>query len=456
MLDFSLALPRGLDRLLSINLIKGFRTKMSSDSPQFVVENSQLVPTSTHLANSAPIVESHMFLIKQSLEVFAKDNPDQEVFDASQGDGGASLNGIRPHVFELATRMQINHGNSYDKPWGCPEFRQVMYEDYWHGDPSSGFEPENILAAVGGRDALVKAYGAMMASIGCMGASIIVSHVPWTSYNWGPYGIGLNVLRAPGSEDNAWEMTPETITESIKYSQSCSRPVAGVIITSPDNPTGRTLTPERQVELGKTVVNIPGEQFVLYDWMYHWLSDKPPMDINWFLSQFTAKERERIIILDGITKSLGASNVRNAHLVAHKNVIQHIQSQASHTTIPSYYSQAVAMAAVKTGFREASDVISACAASRKIVRDFVDTHNIHAILGDGYYAFINVRPWLNESGMVDSVALRYFLAEEHGLAVVPGAFFSEAGTDWIRFSYALPPKKTAGALQRLLEGLDAL
>ena len=33
-----------------------------------------------------------------------------------------------------------------------------------------------------------------------------------------------------------------------------------------------------------------------------------------------------------------------------------------------------------------------------------------------------------------------YLAEDHGLAVVPGAFFSSYGGDWIRFSYA-----TAGA-----------
>jgi len=48
------------------------------------------------------------------------------------------------------------------------------------------------------------------------------------------------------------------------------------------------------------------------------------------------------------------------------------------------------------------------------------------------------------------------LAEQHGVAVVPGAFFSPFGGPWIRFSYATPPERTIGAARRLLEGLDAL
>ena len=56
-----------------------------------------------------------------------------------------------------------------------------------------------MLGTAGGRDALVKAYQAMMAlGHGRQGDLIMVSRVPWISYNWGPYGVGANVLWAPG------------------------------------------------------------------------------------------------------------------------------------------------------------------------------------------------------------------------------------------------------------------
>jgi len=49
-----------------------------------------------------------------------------------------------------------------------------------------------------------------------------------------------------------------------------------------------------------------------------------------------------------------------------------------------------------------------------------------------------------------------YLAERFGLAVVPGVYFSVFGGRWIRFSYALPPHKTARAAARLKEGLASL
>ncbi len=86
----------------------------------------------------------------------------------------------------------------------------------------------------------------------------------------------------------------------------------------------------------------------------------------------------------------------------------------------------------------------------------MDQHDFTYILGKGYYAFIQVGKWIQAKGWEDSEPMGQFLAEEHGLAVVPGAFFSAYGGDWIRFSYATPPERTTGALERLVEGLASL
>jgi aspartate/methionine/tyrosine aminotransferase len=161
--------------------------------------------------------------------------------------------------------------------------------------------------------------------------------------------------------------------------------------------------------------------------------------------------------LDGITKSLGASNIRNAHLIASEEVIKFIVSRASHSVIPDYYGQAVAMAAFDMGFAKAAEVVNQPTnASRKLLKEFLDKHNFKYILGKGYYAFINVKPWLEAKGWLDSEPMGQYMAEEHGVAIVPGIYFSSFGKDWIRFSYATPPERTLGAAERLLEGLNAL
>jgi aspartate/methionine/tyrosine aminotransferase len=77
-------------------------------------------------------------------------------------------------------------------------------------------------------------------------------------------------------------------------------------------------------------------------------------------------------------------------------------------------------------------------------------------MGDGYYAFIDCTRYIEAGGLKDSEALLMHLGEQYGLAVVPGIYFSDAGANWIRFSYALQPQTTEGAVKRLFDGLNAL
>ncbi len=430
------------------------------DSPRFVVPDDHLIPVNAYPRVMYTIPPSRMFLIKRSLEKYsAKNGPNAVTFDASQGDGGASLPGVAPEILDRAHELTKTQGTGYDLPYGTDAFRTSVIEQYWQVEPALGWGPSNVLAAVGGRDALIKAYSAMLdLGEGRIGDVVITSRVPWISYNWGPYGIGANVLLAPGDEANAWRYTEDGIHDAVTFSETHGgRKVAGLIITSPDNPTGHTLSTDEQIALGKCALAL-GVKFVLYDWMYHYINETGPADLNAILGAFTPDERARIIILDGITKSLGASNVRNAHLLADEKVIKFINSRASHGVLPHFHGQAVAMAAYEMGFRQAADnIIGPTNASRAIVRQFLSERGYRFILGEGgYYAFVYVGDFMQTAGMEDGFALGEYLAAEHGIAVVPGRAFSEEGNEWIRFSYALPPVITTGALQRFDTALNSL
>jgi aspartate aminotransferase len=430
---------------------------MDQYGPTTVVPEENLIPVSDHLKRMADIPASRMFLINKSLAVYRKDHPQAEMFDASQGDGGASLPGVPPALLERAAQLQREHGSAYDMPFGTDAFRRTVVEKYWKLDAASGLGPANVLATVGGRDALAKAYSAMLAlGHGRAGDMIIVSRVPWISYNWGPYGVGANVLLAPGRPEEGWAYSEEGLEACVRFAEKSGRKIAGLVITNPDNPTGNLISPERQIRLGKAALRL-GAAFVLYDWMYHHVTEESPMDLNTFIQAFDPSERARLMFLDGITKSLGASNVRNCHLIASDAVVKWITARASHTVIPSFYSMAVAMAAYEMGFTEACrSIVEPTNASRRALRPFLAGNGFTSILGQGYYAFINVGRWLKIKGWADSEPLGQYLAEKCGLAVVPGAFFSPYGGDWIRFSYATPVEKTLGGAKRLMEGLNAL
>lgn len=431
--------------------------RVSLDQPVFAVPEENLVPANDYLSRQYVIPPSRMFLIKKSLAAYRQNNPGSPVYDASQGDGGESLPGVPRRLLERAAQLQIDHGTAYDMPYGSDDFRRAVIEKYWQVDSDLGIGPANVISTTGGRDALIKAYQAMLnLGHGRIGDAIITSRVPWISYNWGPYAVGANVLRAPGRPEDGWAYSPESIQESVVYAERFGRKVAGIIITNPDNPTGALISPERQVELGRAALEA-GVAFVLYDWIYHYVTDGQPMDLNVFLRQFSPDERQRIMILDGLTKSLGGSNIRNCHLIAPEAVVKYIVANASHGVIPAYYAAAVAIAAYEEGYAEACKVIvEPTNASRQVLRRGLEAAGYQYILGQGYYAFINVGPWLEKAGWADSEPIGQYLGEQFGLAVVPGVYFSPDGGQWIRFSYATPPERTQGALERLNQGLAAL
>lgn len=431
---------------------------MSESGPIFV-QKDHLIPVNDYPSNMMSIPPSRMFMIKKGLAVYEKANPGSPIYDASQGDGGASLPGVPPELLEAANDLQIEHGTGYDSPFGTDIFRRAVVEDYWHLDSDTGLGPQNVLATVGGRDALVKAYSAMLnLGTGRVGDVVAVSRVPWISYNWGPYGVGANVVLMPGEAESGWEYTTDGIKEAVEFvaTEGDGRKVAGLVITNPDNPTGRTITPERQAELARAALDA-GVEYVLFDWMYHYVTDEEPMDLNSFVKLFSPEERQHIMFLDGLTKSLGASNIRNAHLIAPEQVVKFIQARASHAVIPHFYGQAVAIAAYKKGYGEAAaSIIEPTNASRIALKSLLEEEGLTHIIGKGYYAFIEVGKWLQAAGMEDSAALGEYLAEQWGVAVVPGVYFSRFGKDWVRFSYATPVERTQGAFKRLMAGLEAL
>lgn len=426
--------------------------------PEYAVSDQYLLAVNGYPSHMQPIPTSKMFVVKRALKTYlAKAGAGAATYDASQGDGGESLTGVPPEILERAYQIQREVGTGYDTPAGNERFRRATAEQYWKFEAEIGWGPDNILAGQGGRDILMKVYSAMIhVGRGRVGDALITSAVPWISYNWGPYAAGLNVLRAPGDPNQGWAYSEESISEAVAFAHQHNQEPAGIVITSPDNPTGRTMPLTEQITLAQKALDL-GVQFVLFDWIYHWVTEGEPHDINVVLKAFSPEDRKRLMFLDGLTKSLGGSNIRGAHLVADSQVIKFITSYASHGVIPSFYSQAVAIAAYEIGYGEAcKPIVGPTNASRHRLRDYLEEYNYEFIMGDGYYAFINMAKWIQAQGYADSEALGARLAEDFGLAVVPGIFFAPAAKDWVRFSYALPPERTAAAAKRMHEALVAL
>src|SRR4030042_4445751 len=108
------------------------------DTPRYAVPEDNLIPPNDYLRHQFSIPASRMFLINKSLKVFHNQYPDRPMYDASQGDGGASLPGVPAPILERAAQLQLEHGTAYDMPYGTDAFRKVILEKYWRVNPTVG------------------------------------------------------------------------------------------------------------------------------------------------------------------------------------------------------------------------------------------------------------------------------------------------------------------------------
>ncbi len=405
-----------------------------------------------------PLTTSQMFLVRRGLAAFLAEHPGQPVYDASQGDGGASLAPIKPQELAAAVGNFLST-TAYGTPEGDSRVRAMIFERYYRAQGVPGLTPDNIVTTCGGRDALQKIYQAITLLAQRVGLSMIVGPAPWQSYAQGGYLSGMNMLRAPREVGAGFMLTPLSMMEATNFASEHGSPATGLIITTPDNPTGTFLTIERIVELIESAMQC-GVQYIILDLMYEMVLDEGlhRYDMASLLRSLTPNARNRLVVLGGLTKCIGASNIRHAHLLCGDiQFARVIASVASHTVLTPGMSEAIAYEFYRSDDPErhiwARRVIDPTAQSRALFREWVTQQGHEAIVGQGYYAFLNVSRFLGQ-GVHDVDALTAHLTAHHGLAVIPGSVFHQP--DWIRFSLANTPEVTRGAITRLDHALASL
>ena len=111
---------------------------VSNATPVLALDEKHLIPVSDHVRQMVDIPPSRMFLINKSLRTYKEQHSGSPVYDASQGDGGASLPGTPKYILERALRIQLEHGTAYDMPFGTDAYRKSVIEQYWKLDSASG------------------------------------------------------------------------------------------------------------------------------------------------------------------------------------------------------------------------------------------------------------------------------------------------------------------------------
>jgi len=278
------------------------------------------------------------------------------------------------------------------------------------------------------------------------GDEVIIPQPYWVSYvDMVIYSGGKPVLLETQYDKN-FDIDPNQLESLINEKTKL------FMLNSPNNPSGKYFDSKLLVQLAD-VLEKHKQVFVSSDDIYehiHWHKEKFQNMAN-----VCPALRDRIIILNGVSKAYSMTGWRIGYAAGNKEVIKKMKTlQSQSTSCASSISQAAACAALSSECKE----LSAMTAEYKKRHDYV-VGELNKISGvtcketDGtFYVFPSFIEYIKNSKTINNDSdLALYLLNTAKVAVVPGSAFGTKGH--IRISIAIDISSLKEAMKRISDSL---
>ena len=323
------------------------------------------------------------------------------------------------HIVEAAIKALKDGHHGYTPASGIPSLRQAISDDLEnrHGVE---IEPNRILAVPGGK---VTMFLAMML-YGEAGCEILYPNPGFPIYESTIRFSGAKPVPIPLREENGFAFSAEEVLSKINEKTRL------IILNSPANPTGGVVP---RVEFDSLIEGL--ERWPNVTIMSDEIYGQMLYDNQEHISLLKYAEiSDRLILLDGWSKTYAMTGWRLGYSVWPKTVVSHAEKLCVniHSCVNAS-AQFAGIAALKGDQSPVKKMVSAFDERRAVIVDQLDQlPGFNCIQpGGAFYAFPNIK----ETGMT-SDELQKKLLEEAGVAVISGTSFGEYGEGYLRFSYA--------------------
>ncbi|MBC7545550.1 MAG: aminotransferase class I/II-fold pyridoxal phosphate-dependent enzyme [Candidatus Sericytochromatia bacterium] len=308
---------------------------------------------------------------------------------------------------------------------------------YSHGHPAlvdaiaayhPGATPANVLVTHGSAEALYllqrvlltagdrfvtpnPCYGALFLT----GEEVGAQRIPW---------------EVPWRDADPWESWDAALTHTP----------ALVVVNSPHNPTGHTVSAADLERMAADVRRI-GSRLIVDEVQRELQPDPPPPIFSM---------DPKAVSVGSFSKSFGLPGLRLGWIVADPAIIEACSALRDRTTIcSSPLTEAIATAVLLEAPKWIARSWAMTAPNRALLEDWLaDQPYLRGVVPEaGLTAFIRV--WMQWP----TLDLCDYLAETFGLLVAPGDYFGQPG--FVRFGLGNDPNHFADGLTRLRSGLDA-
>jgi aspartate aminotransferase len=340
------------------------------------------------------------------------------------------------HIVEAAAKALRDGHHGYTPANGIPQVREAVAANLWKRHAVE-VDPSHVVIVPGGK---VTMFFAML-MFGEPGAEIIYPNPGFPIYESVIKFTGATPVPLPLREANGFAFSAEELLSLITPRTRL------IIINSPANPTGGA-TPEGEVlKLAAGLAKHPGVA-VLSDEIYSEMLYGGRRHVS--LLRF-AELRDRVIMLDGWSKTYAMTGWRLGYAVWPASLVEHATRLAinCHSCVNAA-AQWAGIAALEGPQGEAAKMMTAFGERRRfVVTELNKLAGISCVDPAGaFYVFPNI----SKLGL-GAKALEVKLLEEVGVAAIAGTSFGSYGEGYLRISYANSIENIGLAMQRISEWL---
>ena len=363
----------------------------------------------------------------------------REMFDLAEQQGGDLIRlevgepDFEPpeHVLEAAEDAVRSGDTGYTPNAGVLDLREAISERL-ATDHEIEYDPQTeITATVGAMEAMYVA----LQTIAGPGEEVVLPTPAWANYTTQVQLAGARPVEVALPADDGFDLDPERIADAI------GPKTAGVILSTPSNPTGRVYAEEDIA----AVVDAAAEHdaYVIADEVYKALT----FEGSTRAVASYVDHPDRVLTVGSCSKTYAMTGWRLGWLAGPAPVVGAATLlHASVTACASVISQQAAIAALAGPQEPVEEMLTAFERRRDLVVDRVaEIPTISCARPEGaFYAFLDVSEL---EGSATDVAKR--LLREEGVVAAPGDGFGTAGQGYLRLSFA-------ASEERLDEGFDRI
>lgn len=320
----------------------------------------------------------------------------------------------------------------YTTALGIPSLRQRIARHYLdlHGQP---VDPDRIVITTGSSGAFLLAFLTLFEP----GDRVAVANPGYPPYRHILKAVGCEPVLIETTADTRYAITPETL---LKEHQK--RPLRGLLVASPANPTGTMMTPAALRQLIATA-EAAGIR-VISDEIYHGL--------DYAIEASTAAATsDSAVIINSFSKYFCMTGWRVGWMVVPESLVRTVERLQQSLSISVSTVSQIAAEAAFDGMKEMEAVKRGYQLNRQILIDGLPKVGLTTFQpADGaFYLYADVTPFT-----IDSVAFTSEMLAKAKVAATPGLDFDPLhGRTSVRFSYAGSPSEMHEAVENIANWL---